>query len=353
MSDFDTWLTSLPAVRDQAISEQAQQRQLQLTKPAGSLGKLEQIAIQLASMQGTVNPQINRVHISVYAADHGVMAEGVSAFPQSVTSAMIRNFAQGGAAISVMAKQLNAGLDVLNVGSVDSLEPINNVQDLRIAAGTANFCQQAAMTQVQCHQALLIGKNNVDSHHKAGVDIYIGGDMGIGNTTSATALACILLNLDPTSLAGPGTGLDEAGVKHKADVVEHALNTHRANCSTALKTLQYLGGFEIAALTGSYLASAKLGLPVLIDGYISSVAALVAEKICPGSKDWFLFSHYSAEPGHQLILEYLAAEPLLDLNMRLGEASGAAMAIPLLQMSCALHNNMATFEQADVAGVLV
>lgn len=353
MSDFDTWLTIPPAKRNHTVLEQAQQRQLQLTKPAGSLGKLEQIAVQLASMQGNVHPKINQIHISVYAADHGVMAESVSAFPQSVTSAMIRNFAQGGAAISVMAKQLNASLDVLNVGSVDSLEPINNVQDLRIAAGTANFCQQAAMTQTQCQQALLIGKNNVTSHHHADVDIYIGGDMGIGNTTAATALACILLKLSPATLTGPGTGLDEAGVKHKADVIEHALKLHRENCSTALLTLQYLGGFEIAALTGSYLACAKVGLPVLIDGYISSVAALIAEKICPGSKDWFLFSHHSAEPGHQLILEYFEAKPLLDLNMRLGEASGAAMAIPLLQMSCALHNNMATFEQADVAGAIV
>jgi nicotinate-nucleotide--dimethylbenzimidazole phosphoribosyltransferase len=352
MSNFESWLEQQPAKLDKAAFEQAQYQQTQLTKPAGSLGKLESLAIKLAAMQATSAPKADKVHISVFAADHGVMAEGVSVFPQSVTTAMIRNFANGGAAISVMAEQLQASLDVINVGSMDKLEDIHNVQDHRIAAGTANFTHQAAMTKSQCEQALLVGKGNAETHHQDNVDIYLAGDMGIGNTTSATAIACALLDLSPDDLAGPGTGLDKTGISHKANVIKQALNKHQAQLTTPLKILQYLGGFEIAALSGSYLSCAKLGIPVIVDGYISSVAALLAEKICPGCKDWFIFSHNSAEPGHQIILTQLQAEPLLDLSMRLGEASGAAMAIPLIRMSCALHNNMATFEQAAVAGAL-
>ncbi len=352
MSDFDSWLSQPPAKPDETSAELARQRQTQLTKPAGSLGRLETLAIKLAAMQGSEQPQADKVHITVFAADHGVMAEGVSAFPQSVTSAMIRNFANGGAAISVLAKALNASLDVINLGSVDELESIANVQDRRIAAGTANFCQQAAMTISQCEQALSVGKSNVEACQQASTDIYLGGDMGIGNTSSATALACALLDLPAAILAGPGTGLDNKGVQHKAAIIEQAMILHQSQLDSPLKILQHLGGFEIAALTGSYLACAKHGMPVVIDGFISSVAALVAEKLCPGSKNWFLFSHRSAEPGHKLILDHLDAQPLLDLDMRLGEASGAATAVPLLRMSCALHNQMATFEQAAVAGAM-
>jgi nicotinate-nucleotide--dimethylbenzimidazole phosphoribosyltransferase len=352
MNNFDDWLKSPVANLDSATEEQAFQRQQQLTKPAGSLGRLEQLAIQLAAMQANPLPKIDKVQITVFAADHGVMAENVSAFPQSVTTAMIRNFASGGAAISVLANSLNARLSVINVGSVDKLEAINGVDDLRIAAGTNNFCLEAAMSAEELQQALNVGAQHVTDCLAQELDLFIGGDMGIGNTTSATAIACALLNLPAETLTGPGTGLNTDGVKHKVAVIEKALLKHRSALSDPLAVLQHVGGFEIAALTGAYLACAKQGVPVLVDGFISSVAALAAEHLSSGCRDWFIFSHASAEPGHQHIMAALDAEPLLDLGMRLGEASGAAVAVPLLKLSCALHANMATFEQAAVAGAL-
>jgi nicotinate-nucleotide--dimethylbenzimidazole phosphoribosyltransferase len=351
MIDFTQWLTLPAKTIDQNAADAALTRQSQLTKPAGSLGQLEHLAVQLAAMQGTP-PQADHVHITVYAADHGVMAENISAYPQSVTAAMIRNFASGGAAISVLAKQLTASLDVINVGTVTELEAIKGVQDQRIANGTANFHQQAAMSQAQCEQALLIGQHNVECCLQNGTQLYIAGDMGIGNTTAASAMACALLDLPATQLAGPGTGLNAEGVSHKAKIISEALLLHKDHLGSPLNILRILGGFEIAAMVGSYLHCAKLGLPVIIDGFISSVAALCAERICPGSREWFLFSHHSAEPGHGAVLKALEAHPLLDFQMRLGEASGAAVVVPLLRMACALHNQMATFEEAAIAGAI-
>lgn len=351
MTDFNLWLTQAAKTLDKTAETAALARQSQLTKPAGSLGRLEQLAVQLATMQGDA-PLMDNVHITVYAGDHGVMAENISAYPQSVTAAMIHNFASGGAAISVLAKQLTASLDVINVGTVSELEAINGVQDQRIANGTANFHQQAAMSEAQCQQALLIGQQNVEYCQQNGVQLYIAGDMGIGNTTSASAIACALLDLPATQLAGPGTGLNAEGVSHKAKIISEALLLHKDHLDSPLSILRFLGGFEIAAMVGSYLHCAKLGLPVVIDGFISSVAALCAERICPGSKAWFLFSHHSAEPGHGVVLKALEAQPLLNFQMRLGEASGAAVVVPLLRMACALHNQMATFEEAAIAGAI-
>ncbi|AFI85050.1 nicotinate-nucleotide--dimethylbenzimidazole phosphoribosyltransferase [Methylophaga nitratireducenticrescens] len=349
MSDFKNWLNLPPKAIDKKSAEIALARQGQLTKPAGSLGQLEQLAVHLAALQGNI-PQADHVHITVFAADHGVMAENISAFPQSVTAAMIRNFASGGAAISVLTKYLNSSLDVINLGTVTELETIKGVQDQKIAHGTANFHQQAAMSEAECEQAILIGQQNVECCLQKGIQIYIAGDMGIGNTTSASAMSCALLNLPASQLAGPGTGLNAEGVSHKATIIREALLLHKSHLDSPLAILRYLGGFEIAAMVGSYLHCAKTGLPVVIDGFISSVAALCAEQICPGSRQWFLFSHHSAEPGHSAILQSLDAKPLINLGMRLGEASGAAVAIPLLRMACALHNQMATFEEAAIAG---
>lgn len=349
MNTFEQWLTSPTNKIDIDARNKAEQRQMQLTKPAGSLGQLEKIAIQLAAMQATESPTADKVHISVFASDHGIVEEGVSAFPQAVTGEMVRNFASGGAAISVLAKELNATLDVINMGSINELEPLNGVEDQRIAKGTANFTQQAAMTLAQCQQAISLGRTHVEQKHQAGVDIFVAGEMGIGNTTSAAAIAAALLNLDVKHLSGPGTGLDASGVSRKSNVIEQALLIHQEKLTSPIAILQYLGGFEIAALVGCYLACAKQGLPVIIDGYIASVAALVAERICASTKNWFIYSHNSAEPGHQFVLSELQAKPLLDLGMRLGEASGAATVLPLIRLSCSLHNQMATFEQAEVS----
>jgi nicotinate-nucleotide--dimethylbenzimidazole phosphoribosyltransferase len=349
MNEFELWLESAPVEIDYLAHSLAQQRQQQLTKPAGSLGQLEDIALRLSGMQGTPSPKVEKIQITVFAADHGICAEGISAFPQAVTVEMVRNFSRGGAAISVLAKETQANLDVLNMGTVAEIEKLPGVYDHRIAAGTDNFLKQPAMTLEQCLQALAISREYVEQLKNDQIDLFIGGEMGIGNTTSATAIASALLNINPIELTGAGTGLNKTEIQHKAAIIQQALNHHHSELISPLTILQHVGGFEIAALAGAYITCAKVAIPVLIDGFISSVAALMAEHICPGTKNWFLYSHQSSELGHQIILKHLDAKPLLHIGMRLGEASGAAVTVPLIKLSCALHNSMATFAEAAVS----
>ncbi|NOX09097.1 MAG: nicotinate-nucleotide--dimethylbenzimidazole phosphoribosyltransferase [Gammaproteobacteria bacterium] len=348
MTQTVEWLQTSVVASDRRVLQAAELRQASLTKPPGALGRLEEVAIRLAAMQGKERPVVDSVYIVVFAADHGVCAENISAFPQAVTTEMVKNFARGGAAISVLARELDAELEVVNLGTVNDPGVLAGVLNLQLGAGTANFCEQAAMTGLQLEQALDAGRQAVERARQAGSQLFIGGEMGIGNTTSAAALACALLDATPTQLAGPGTGLDAEGVRHKVEVIQRALNGHCPQHS-ALEYLRCLGGFEIAALAGAYVACAQAGLPVLVDGFISSVAALTATRLCSGLEDWLLFSHASAEPGHQIVLDALAAQPLLDFSMRLGEGSGAAVAVPMLRLACALHNGMATFAEAGVS----
>ncbi len=342
-----SWLHPAPST-DQRFSERARNRQQTLTKPPGSLGQLEQIAITLAGLLGTEQPQVDPVRIVVFAGDHGVCAEGISAFPQAVTAQMIANFAAGGAAISVMAKHLGASLEVVNLGTVGTVPAMRNLVSAVIAPSTANLAVTDAMTPEQTGAALQAGDAAAERATKAGCHLFIGGDMGIGNTTSAAALACALLEQSPHQLVGPGTGLDAAGVAHKREVVSRALARLDGN-QDPLAVLSALGGFEIAALTGAILGCAARRIPVLVDGFIVSAAALVAVRQQPSVRDWLLFAHRSAEPGHQAVLAALDAQPLLDLGMRLGEGSGAAVALPLLRAACALHNQMASFAAAGVS----
>lgn len=343
------WLAQPCAVLNETARAAALARQGQLTKPPGALGRLEGLAVQLAAWQGTERPGMARIHISVFAADHGVAEEGVSLFPQAVTAEMVRNFARGGAAISVLAKHLNANLEVINLGTVSVVEPWANVRDERVAAGTANFARHAAMTAAQRDAALHAGRDAALRAKQNGAQLFIGGDMGIANTTSASAIACALLQASPDLLAGPGTGLDSKGVAHKARVIEQSLALHNLSHDNPLEVLRCVGGFEIAGLAGAYIAAVQQGIPVFVDGFISSVAALLAARIHPAARDWMLFAHTSAEPGHQHVLDALDAQPLLQLGMRLGEGSGAAVAVPLLQLACALHGSMATFAEAGVS----
>lgn len=343
------WTLASSAILCTASREAAIARQAVLTKPAGSLGQLESIAVQLAAMQGTDAPSIQRPYIAIFAGDHGIASEGVSAFPQVVTGEMIRNFARGGAAISVLAKAQNALLHVYNCGTAYPIEPLTGVTDRSIAAGTFNFLQQAAMTETQCSQALAIGKEAVENALAQGCDLFIAGEMGIANTTPATAIASTLLSVDPAQITGRGTGIDDAVLAHKIEVIRQGIERHQIALTSPLRTLQYLGGFEIAAIAGAYIAAAQAGLPILIDGFISSAAALVAVKHNPSVRDWMLFAHASAEPGHATMMQALAAKPLLDLGMRLGEGSGAGVAISLLRLACDLHNQMATFADAGIS----
>lgn len=343
------WLNPCKPI-DVEVVERAQARQQQLTKPAGSLGRLETLAVQLAGLQGRVKPTLDQLWIAIFAGDHGVVAEGVSAFPQEVTGQMLHNFVNGGAAISVLARQLGASLEVVDLGTVNPALNLSGVRHLNIAPGTANFVHGPAMTPAQGELALLAGRDSVLRAVATGAQLFIGGEMGIGNTTAASALACALLDCPVALLTGPGTGLNAAGISHKAQVIERALALHQAQRGDFLQTLFNLGGLEIAALVGAYLACAQEGVAVLVDGFICSVAALVAVRLNPGCRPWLLFGHRGAEPGHRHVLETLNAEPLLDLGLRLGEGSGAALAVPLLRLACDLHGQMATFAEAAVAG---
>jgi nicotinate-nucleotide--dimethylbenzimidazole phosphoribosyltransferase len=262
---------------------------------------------------------------------------------------MVRNFARGGAAINVLARALSVTLEVINLGTVQDPGPLPGVVDDRLGPGAANLAREAAMSPEQLIGALEAGRRSVERARKLGTQLFVGGEMGIGNTTSAAALACALLNEAPERLAGPGTGLDAAGVARKAAVIRRALNVHEEYLTDSYETLRRLGGFEIAALAGACIAAAQAGLTLLVDGFISSVAGLAATRLNPGTRDWLIFSHASTEPGHARVLEAMNAKPLLDLDMRLGEGSGAAVAVPLLRLACALHNGMATFAEAGVS----
>ncbi|MFC5743875.1 nicotinate-nucleotide--dimethylbenzimidazole phosphoribosyltransferase [Dyella tabacisoli] len=342
------WLYQTCQPIDAGFETAAREHQAQLTKPPGSLGMLESVAIRLAALQRVAQPSVEHVWISVFAGDHGVAAQNVSAFPQAVTGEMLRNFAHGGAAISVLARALGATLEVVNLGTVNDPGELPEVRRAIIAATTADFCQQAAMSVAQLDAAFTAGADSVRAAHASGAQLFVGGEMGIANTTSATALACALLGETPDRLTGAGTGLDSAGIAHKSAVIARGLALH-ADANDAVEQLRCLGGFEIAALTGAYIAAAQLGMPVLVDGFITTVAALAAVRINPSVREGLLFAHCSQERGHRIVLDALAATPLLDLGMRLGEASGAATAVPLLRLACVLHNQMATFAQAGVS----
>lgn len=344
------WIEHKAKDIDKLAGRRARERQEQLTKPAGSLGRMEEIAIRSAELQGSATPRIDRVQIVVFAADHGVAAEGVSLFPQTVTAEMIRNFARGGAAISVAARNLGAALEVVDVGAAVESGPLPGVVSHRIAPGTANFVNEPAMSGEALAASLNAGRDAVARARKRGVELFIGGEMGIANTTSATAVACALLGEAPLDLAGPGTGLDRGGVAHKARVIQRALDRHARLGNDPWEALRCLGGFELAALVGAFIACAQAGIPVLVDGYICISAALAARRLQPSVAPWLLYAHASAEPGYARIAQALGARPLLHLGMRLGEGSGAAVAVPLLRLACALHNEMATFAEAGVSG---
>jgi nicotinate-nucleotide--dimethylbenzimidazole phosphoribosyltransferase len=331
----------------QNVMDDAAAHQLTLTKPPGALGALEEVAIKLAGMQGVVKPQLKRINISIFAADHGIAKQGVSAFPQAVTTEMVKNFATGGAAISVLARQLNAQFEVVNLGTIFEVDKHPQIIDARIAAGTRDFSSESAMDRAQLQTALQKGHEAAQRAKDNNSQLFIGGEMGIGNTSSASALAAAQLKLPVATLVGMGTGISKAQLPLKIKLIEQALALHTSN--DPLEQLQALGGFEIAGLVGAYIGCAQLGVPVLVDGFISSVAALMAVGVNSSIAPWLLFSHESSEPGHQLVLAALKAKPLLNIGMRLGEGSGAAIVVSLMQSACALHNEMATFSQAGVS----
>jgi nicotinate-nucleotide--dimethylbenzimidazole phosphoribosyltransferase len=317
------------------------------TKPRGSLGALEELAVRIAAVRGSAAPAPLQAAIVVVAADHGVAQEGVSAYPQEVTRQMLATFATGGAAVSVLARSAGAELAVVDAGVVEPLrDPA--IRNLRLGAGTANAVEGAAMPRELAAEAVRRGTVLAGELTGRGVTVVALGEMGIGNTTSASALACALLARAPQDVCGPGTGLDPAGVARKAAVVQRMLERNRPDPHDPLGVLAALGGFEIGILVGVALGAAAGSAVVVLDGFISTVAALLAARLEPPLEGYLVASHRSPEPGHAVVLEALGLTPLLDLGLRLGEGSGAALALPLLRAARDVLVEMATFEGAGV-----
>ena len=327
--------------------ETASRRQSELTKPTGALGRLETLAIELAGLQATERPQATRVPIIIFAGDHGIAAQGVSAYPQAVTIAMMQNFAAGGAAISVLARELGVPLEVVDAGTLAEV-PLSGVVSDKPRRGTRDFSVEAALEPQELAFAFDCGKRALSRAAAFEPDLLILGEMGIGNTTSAAAISAALLNTGAEAMTGRGTGLDAAGRERKARLIDAALSRYAIAGAAPEKILCAVGGLEVAAIAGAMIAAAQRRIPVLIDGFIVSAAALAATRLNPTCRPYLIFAHQSAEQGHRRVLETLEARPLLDLDLRLGEGSGAALALPILRLACVLHNQMATFAEAAV-----
>lgn len=319
-----------------------------LTKPPGSLGRLEKLVVDLATMTGDAFPSVTPPGVMVFAADHGIAAEGVSAFPQAVTALMVANFIAGGAAINVFSRQIGARLEVIDVGVAADLPP-GGLVDEKVRFGTANFTREAAMDREEAEAAIAAGRRAVQRALAAGCRCLIIGEMGIANTTSSSALLAVLTGEPVAGLVGRGTGIDDAGVAHKQAVIEAAIAARATDPEDPIGVLASLGGLEIAAMVGACLEAASRRVPLLVDGFIATVAALLACRLAPPVRDFLVFAHRSREPGHDLALAALDARPLLDLELRLGEGTGAALAFPLLEAACRMLAEMATFEAAGIA----
>ena len=320
-----------------------------LTKPQGSLGRLEDLAMRYCLATKTVTPRLGGLRICCFAGDHGVASEGVSAFPKEVTPQMVYNMLAGGAAINVFSRHVGADLKVVDMGVDADFGNAAGLVQAKVARGTANICAGPAMTEQQTVRALESGIALADQAAADGVTLLGTGEMGIANTTPATALFAAYLGCLPTEITGRGTGVDDTRLQHKIKVIEKALAVNRARLGTPLGTLAALGGFEIAGIAGLVLGGAARGIPVVVDGFISTAGALAALRLQPAAADYVFFSHLSDERGHRVIMDKLSIKPILDLNMRLGEGTGAALAMNLVAAAVKMYNEMATFSGAHVA----
>lgn len=334
---------------DEAAMAAAKGRQDTLTKPPGSLGRLEELSIQLAGITGKEIPTIKDKVIITMAGDHGVVAEGVSAFPQEVTPQMVLNFLNGGAAINVLAKHVGARITVVDMGVAVDMKPHPMLVVKKIASGTANMTVGPAMTRKQAEQAILAGVEVVKAEIEKSLDIVGTGDMGIGNTTPSAAIAAALTGIEPAKIAGRGTGVDDEGMKRKIDAIERALEINEPDAKDGLDVLAKVGGFEIAGLVGVILGAAAHRKPVMVDGFISTAAAMVAVTIAPAVRPYLISAHRSQEYGHSQMVEWLGLKPLVDLDFRLGEGTGAAIGISFAEVACKILAEMATFAEAGVS----
>ena len=329
--------------------DRARARQLQLTKPPGSLGRLEEIANRIAAILATLSPAIERARIVLFASDHGVCEEGVNPFPQAVTAQMVANFLRGGAAINVLAGVAGADLEIVDVGVASDIPVAAGLIRRTIARGTRNFCRAAAMSREETLAAILVGAERADQAAAEGYRLLGIGEMGIGNTTSASAVAAALTGLPSASVSGRGTGADPAGMARKLSAVERGLALHREHLLQPLDILARLGGFEIAAMCGVCLGAASHRCAILVDGFIATAAASVAVACKPAVRDYLFAAHRSTEPGQAPLLDRIGHVPLLDLEMRLGEGTGAALAIPIVRAAVRAFTDMATFQSAGVS----
>jgi len=335
---------------DRGLMQQAQARLDQLTKPLGSLGRLETLATQIVGITRNMAPRLTHKVIITMAADHGVVEEGVSAYPQAVTEQMVYNFLRGGAGINVLARHVGARVVIVDMGVAATLLPHPDLILNKIGYGTKNLAQGPAMTSGEASAAIQAGLQIVERQIEQGADLIGTGDMGIGNTTPSSAIVAAITRQPVERVTGRGTGIDEAAYAKKIDAIQRALTVNDPDPSNPVDVLAKVGGFEIAGLVGVILGGAQARLPVVIDGFISGAAALLAVELEPRVKGYLIASHVSQEPGHRVVLERLDLVPLLDLNLRLGEGTGAALAMSLVEAACKVLTEMATFEQAGVSG---
>jgi len=348
MDKINQAINSIKPLDERAMAE-ARMRQDNLTKPQGSMGQLEFLSIQVAGIKGDARPRIIHKVIFTLAGDHGVTRKGVSAYPSEVTPQMVYNFLRGGAAINVLARQVGARVIVADLGVASVLERHPQLKDKKVALGTDNMAEGPAMSREEAIRSIEAGMELVEEELTKGMDILGTGDMGIGNTTPSSAITSALTGVDVAAVTGKGAGLDEEGWKRKVKVIQKALALNQPDPKDAIDVLSKVGGFEIGGIVGLILAGARYRIPVVIDGFISGAAALVATSLSPQVRPYLISSHQSAEPGHKRILEHLGLIPLLNLNMRLGEGTGAALGIFLIEASLKILNEMATFAEAGVS----
>ncbi|QRY44767.1 nicotinate-nucleotide--dimethylbenzimidazole phosphoribosyltransferase [Mycolicibacterium boenickei] len=349
MTEFDAAFPPV-AAPDADVAAAARARQARLTKPPGSLGRLEELSIWAASCQGECPPRpLTRARVVVFAADHGVTAAGVSAFPSAVTSQMVANFDAGGAAINVLAEVSGATVRVADI-AVDCDEPLSPaIGAHKVRRGSGNIAVEDALSAEETAAAVDAGRQIADDEVDAGADLLIAGDMGIGNTTAATTLVAALTGAEPVAVVGRGTGIDDLGWMRKAAAVRDALYRAREVTRDPLGLLRVCGGADLAAMAGFLAQAAVRRTPVLLDGLVVTAAALVAEELAPGARAWWQAGHRSTEPAHSLALSHLRLEPIVDLGMRLGEGTGAAVALPIVRAAIATLASMATFDEAGIS----
>ncbi len=347
-NELDLLIDAITPVGGDAY-ELANGRMDNLTKPLGSLGRMEGFALALAAINGTQKPVIAKKRVYTLAGDHGVTAEGVSAYPSEVTPQMVLNFLGGGAAINVLTRHVGAEITVVDMGVNFDFGGAPGLLDCKIGMGTANFVKEPAMSREQALAALSAGIELADQAATDGVDILGVGEMGIGNTTSASAILAVFSGLSPEEVVGRGTGVDDEGLQRKADAVRKGIAVNAPDANDPVDVLAKVGGFELAGMAGIFLGAAKNSIPVVCDGFISSSAALVAVKLCEAVSDYLFVAHLSEEQAHARMLDLLDKEPVLDLGMRLGEGTGAALAISILEASAKVLTEMVTFEEAGVS----